>query len=136
MFSEGIIYLISLTVCIGGRFTTPLANLMYCVGTGKFNHIQFIWNRTTQDDVLTVFTWFLHIISALKWYLIGSSFLNFLYQVLLGTVIQHMLWTAFNNDKRLNSPHLFVPFWKLRYWDMWGVINVSLLPMLVGIYLV
>lgn len=134
MISEGIIYLITITVCFLGCFTTPLANFMYYVGTGKFNHIQFIWNRTTQDDVLTVFTWFLHIISALKWNLIGSPFINFLFQIFLGTFVQHILWIIFN-CKYISKSHLIYTFWKLSYWDIWSIVTVSLLPMLVGIYL-
>jgi hypothetical protein len=136
MFSEGIIYLISLTVCITGRFTTPLANFMYYVGTGKFNQLQFMWKRTSNDDVLSVLTWFLHITYALIFYLFNAPILNFLYQVLLGTVIQHMFWTVVNIEKRFNKPNLFVPFWFLSYWEMWSVITVTLLPMSVGIYIV
>lgn len=135
MFSEGIIYHMSLTVCFVSRFTTPLANFMYYVCTGKFNQLQFMWKRTSNDDVLSVLTWFLHITSAFIFYLVNAPILNFIYQVLLGTVIQHMFWTAFNNEKRYKKSHLFVPFWFLSYWEMWSVITVTLLPMTVGIYI-
>lgn len=136
MFSERFIYFISLSVWFIARFTTPLSNVMNFIGTGKFRHIQFMWHRTTNDDILSVLTWFIHITSALIFLLVNAPILNFLYQVFLGTVIQHMLWTAFNNHKRIEKPYLFVPFWKLTYWEMWSVITVSLLPMLVSIYLV
>jgi len=136
MFSDGFVYLFSLSVCVLAPVTTPLSNFMYYLGTGKINHIQFIWHRTIYDDVLTVLTWFLHLTGAVIFYYLDASFLNFLYQVFLGTVIQHLMWIGINTHKHKENSKLVVPFWKLQYWDMWGVITVTLLPMSVGIYLV
>lgn len=138
MFSEGIIYLIYLFVYIISHFTTPLANIMYYVGTCNFNNINLInllWNNKNNNNELTVLTWFLHITSAFVFYLLNTPVLNIVYQVFLGTVIQHMLWTAFNSQELISKPHLFVLYWQLDYWDMWSVITVSLLPMVVGIYI-
>lgn len=136
MISECIIYLMYLTVCILSPLTSSLSNFMYFFGTWKFKEYHFIYNSTPNNDVLTVLTWFLHMTSVLVFQLINAPILNIIFQVFLGTVIQHMLWTAFNNEKRYSKPNLFVPFWFLPYWEMWSVITITLLPMSVGIYLV
>lgn len=136
MFSKGFIKIISVIVFITAPVISTITNFMYCIGTGNLGYLNTIYQRDDNNDILNVLSWSLHILSAIIFYFLNAPILNFLYQIFLGTVIQHALWMFHNYHKKKDKPHLFVPFWKLQYYDMWKDISVTIIPISIAIYLV
>jgi len=126
--------LFALLVSLVAPFTSPLATFMYAIGTGNLGCLEYIWDRTPANDVLTTLTWVLHLVAGLTCSILGVPVLNTLVQLLLGTIVQHHLWMVFNEHKRDKKGHLFVPFWTLPPFEAWKDVCVTFLPMLISVW--
>ena len=88
---------------------STITNFMYCIGTGNFGYLNTIFQRDTNNDIHNVLSWTSHILSAIIFYFVDAPILNFLYQIFLGTVIQHSLWMFHNyHKKKINHIYLFL----------------------------
>jgi hypothetical protein len=126
--------LVSFVVALVAPITSPLATFMYAIGTGDLGCLEYVWDRTPTNDVLTVFTWVLHLGVGLTCSLLDIPMLNTCVQLLLGTVVQHHLWMLYNDHKREKKGHLFVPFWSLPPFEAWKDVCVTFLPMLISVW--
>ena len=126
----------SILVLILAPDISTITNFIFGIGTGNFKNLNTIWKRYNNNDIHNVMSWSFHFISAVIFYFLNAPILNFLYQIFLGTVIQHVIWMLHNYHKKRDNPHLFVPFWKLTPSDMWKDVCVSIVPIMITIYMV
>lgn len=115
--------------------TSPLGTFMYAVGTGDLGCLKYVWDRTPSNDALTVLTWVIHLVAGLTCFLVNIPMLNTCVQIFLGTIVQHELWMLYNEHKREEKGHLFVPFWSLPPFEAWKDVCVTFLPMLVSVWM-
>lgn len=126
--------LVSLVVALIAPITSPLATFMYAIGTGNLGCLEYVWDRTPANDVLTTLTWVLHLVAGLTCSILGVPLVNTLVQLLLGTVVQHRMWMVVRKDTKDQKGHLFVPFWALPPFEAWKDVCVTFLPMVISVW--